>query len=583
MIFIADLPRNTAYIDIHDFFERNIGPCQICIKRPLFKNFYYAFVMFNTIEDAKRAIEEYRFPRIKGNKMSRSLPYNTHAIRGEPGGKDVQSTSIFVKGFEKMKWTHEDLYAKFCSYGKILSCKVSIDQDHQFHGFGYIQFSKIEEAQKAIQEMDKYDLAGDGHGAEGVLTVLEYQGKKSQISAHKRSFNNVYVKGFPKDSFTEEDLSKLFQEFGEIQNAAIMRDGNGESKGFGFVCFQESAAAEKATQFMMKIEQPTDKEDENFKKVNGCKLTDLYVREAKKKSQRLQELQMNLFKYKKSLMFFSLFVKNFPPGTTEEELKIYFATACQGEVTKVQILPNTQQAFVNFEKQDQCKTAKEFARNVLFKSQYALYVEYCYPKEMRQIRNEEMYDKRTQERKRNQQTQAQIANMNGTQNLIDLLTILLKPAFQMGSMGSGTQQSRSRSFNPGQNMRPMGAMNAGVNQIGTQNKYINNRTNFQGPNRNMHQSDLGNVHLGHRNNSVGQIPPQQMAPPPQLLNQNMPPTPAMFPQQVMMNQSISQASAGAASAASSSAPQYADMSYAKAYFDEIQAMFMSTEFKTTKR
>ena len=123
---------------------------------------------------------------------------------------------------------------------------------------------------------------------------------------------------------------------------------------------------------------------------------------------------MNNFKYKKSIMFFSLFVKNFPVGTTDEELKIYFQSACQGEVSRVKVIPGTQQAFVNFEKQDQCKLAKEFARNVLFKSQYALYVEYCYPKEMRSIRNEEIFDKRAQERKRNQQSQAQLANMNGS-------------------------------------------------------------------------------------------------------------------------------------------------------------------------
>ena len=44
--------------------------------------------------------------------------------------------------------------------------------------------------------------------------------------------------------------------------------------------------------------------------------------------------------------------------------------------------------------------AKDFARNVLFKSQYALYVEYCYQKEMRSIRNEEIFDKKAQERKK---------------------------------------------------------------------------------------------------------------------------------------------------------------------------------------
>lgn len=109
--------------------------------------------MFDTIEDAKKATDEFRFPRIKDHKMSRALPYNMHAVRGEPGGKDVQSTSIFVKGFEKMKWSHEDLYAKFCTFGKILSCKVSVDANHNFLGYGYIQFSKIEEAQKAIEKV----------------------------------------------------------------------------------------------------------------------------------------------------------------------------------------------------------------------------------------------------------------------------------------------------------------------------------------------------------------------------------------------------------------------------------------------
>jgi polyadenylate-binding protein len=109
--------------------------------------------MFENIENAKKAMDEFRYPVIKSGKVSRTLPYNSHAIRGEPGGKDVQSTSIFVKGFEKMKWNHCDLYSKFCTYGKILSCKVSIGADHEPLGFGYVQYGKIEEAQKAIQEV----------------------------------------------------------------------------------------------------------------------------------------------------------------------------------------------------------------------------------------------------------------------------------------------------------------------------------------------------------------------------------------------------------------------------------------------
>ena len=107
---------------------------------------------------------------------------------------------------------------------------------------------------------------------------------------------------------------------------AIMRDGNGTSKGFGFVCFEDSTSAEKATQHFLRHESTTSN-DEGL----GFKVSDLYVREAKKKSVRVAEPQMNSFKYKKSIMYFSLFVKNFPLGTTEDEIRLYFASANGGE------------------------------------------------------------------------------------------------------------------------------------------------------------------------------------------------------------------------------------------------------------
>lgn len=218
----------------------------------------------------------------------------------------------------------------------------------------------------------------------------------------KKSFNNIYVKGFPRDdSFNEEDLVALMSQFGKIESACIMRDGDQKSKGFGFVYYSEASEAEKAANFNVKASH-LEMEDIKIQEIKGVKLTDIFIGEAKPRAVRTKELEMMNFKYKKSIMYFSLFVKNFPLGTTEEELKIYFSTACQGDVTKIQIVPNTQQAFVNFEKQDQCKNAKEFAKNVLFKSQYPLFVEYCYPKEMRSIRHEEYNDKRAQEKKRNQ-------------------------------------------------------------------------------------------------------------------------------------------------------------------------------------
>ena len=32
-IYLADLPRNTSYMDLSDFYESRVGSCQIVIKR----------------------------------------------------------------------------------------------------------------------------------------------------------------------------------------------------------------------------------------------------------------------------------------------------------------------------------------------------------------------------------------------------------------------------------------------------------------------------------------------------------------------------------------------------------------------
>mmetsp|Transcript_10141 Transcript_10141/g.13770 ORF Transcript_10141/g.13770 Transcript_10141/m.13770 type:complete len:131 (+) Transcript_10141:45-437(+) len=77
-IYLADLPRNTSYMDLSDYFESRVGSCQIAIKRPLFKNFYFAFIQFQKLEHAQTALKDHRFPLIKGM-VCRVLPYNMHS------------------------------------------------------------------------------------------------------------------------------------------------------------------------------------------------------------------------------------------------------------------------------------------------------------------------------------------------------------------------------------------------------------------------------------------------------------------------------------------------------------------------
>lgn len=95
---------------------------------------------------ARKLSKEIRFPEIKG-KVCRALPYEKEF------SKNIDSdSSIFVKGFDK-SWTHKTLFDVFEKYGAISSAKVSIDQNHEARGYGFVQFENQEPVEKAIAEV----------------------------------------------------------------------------------------------------------------------------------------------------------------------------------------------------------------------------------------------------------------------------------------------------------------------------------------------------------------------------------------------------------------------------------------------
>ncbi|MFA5422607.1 MAG: RNA-binding protein [Phycisphaerae bacterium] len=57
---------------------------------------------------------------------------------------------------------------------------------------------------------------------------------------------NIYVGNLSSDA-TEDDLKKLFEEFGQVESANIIKDKfSGESRGFGFVEMPNKAEADEA-------------------------------------------------------------------------------------------------------------------------------------------------------------------------------------------------------------------------------------------------------------------------------------------------------------------------------------------------
>ncbi|KMZ59660.1 hypothetical protein ZOSMA_66G00800 [Zostera marina] len=102
---------------------------------------------------------------------------------------------------------------------------------------------------------------------------LRKQGRDNTPLPYNLKFNNVFVKNFSR-TMTEDDLKKVFSEFGQITIAVVMREGDGKSKCFGFVNFDNSKDAANAVDSL-----------------NGKKFVDeeWYVDKALKKSEREQE------------------------------------------------------------------------------------------------------------------------------------------------------------------------------------------------------------------------------------------------------------------------------------------------------
>lgn len=60
---------------------------------------------------------------------------------------------------------------------------------------------------------------------------------------------NVYIK-YLDDQVDDQRLRDEFSKFGTITSAKVMRDENGKSKGYGFVCFSSPQEAIKAVNDM---------------------------------------------------------------------------------------------------------------------------------------------------------------------------------------------------------------------------------------------------------------------------------------------------------------------------------------------
>ncbi|XP_015273512.1 PREDICTED: polyadenylate-binding protein 1-like [Gekko japonicus] len=249
-IFIKNLDDSIDNKALYDTFSAfgNILSCKVVCDENGSRG--YGFVHFETHEAANRAIETMNGMLLNDRKVFVGHFKSRQEREAEFGARVMEFTNVYIKNFGD-DMNDDRLQEIFSKYGRTLSVKVMMDNTGRSKGFGFVNFEKHEDAQKAVEDMNGKEVNGRllyvGRAQKRVERQSELKRKFEQIKQERVSRYqgvNLYVKNLD-DGIDDERLRKEFSPYGTITSAKVMTEG-GHSKGFGFVCFSSPEEATKA-------------------------------------------------------------------------------------------------------------------------------------------------------------------------------------------------------------------------------------------------------------------------------------------------------------------------------------------------
>eukprot|EP00252_Welwitschia_mirabilis_P009094 TRINITY_DN213_c0_g2_i1.p1 TRINITY_DN213_c0_g2~~TRINITY_DN213_c0_g2_i1.p1 ORF type:complete len:660 (+),score=152.29 TRINITY_DN213_c0_g2_i1:400-2379(+) len=248
---------------------------------------------------------------------------------GGSNSNQFVTTSLYVGDLDA-NVTEGQIYDLFQQIAPVVSVRLCRDVSTKNSlGYAYVNYSTTESATRALELLNFTPLNGK---------PIRIMYSQRDPSIRKSGTANIFIKNLDK-SIDNKALYDTFSAFGRILSCKVALDASGNSKGYGFVQFEQEESAQSA------IEQ-----------LNGMLINEkqVYVGPFMRKQEREQA--------NGKAKFNNVYVKNLSESTTDEDLKNYFGE--YGTITSAVVMRDAEGkskcfGFVNFENADDAAKAVE--------------------------------------------------------------------------------------------------------------------------------------------------------------------------------------------------------------------------------
>ena len=221
-LFVKNLEASIDSKNLYDMFSSfgTILSCKVATDPSTGQSKGYGFVQYESEESAQDAINQLNGMLADGRKIFVGL----HMRRQN---REVKFTNVYIKNLPT-EFTDGDLRQEFAPFGEITSAVVMRHSDGASKCFGFVNFEKPEYAAEAVQKLNGKSMDDKvlyvGRAQKKAERQAELRAKFQQGSygkVEKPQGINLYLKNID-DSISNEELKKLFEEFGEITSCTVI-------------------------------------------------------------------------------------------------------------------------------------------------------------------------------------------------------------------------------------------------------------------------------------------------------------------------------------------------------------------------